>query len=145
LPFPSSLNVELWNNNLGNSVQIITIFKAHKKVIRVMMGCRSRNLCTDLFKILNILPLKSQYMFSLLIFVVHNKTTLKLMQIIIYLPVKEIMFVLQAMLFYMGMRVFENMVLRRIFGPKRDKVTGEWRKLHNDELNEVGGVCSMYG
>jgi len=28
--------------------------------------------------------------------------------------------------------VFENMVLRRIFGPKRDEVTGEWRRLHND-------------
>jgi hypothetical protein len=31
--------------------------------------------------------------------------------------------------------VFENRVLRRIFGPKRDEVTGEWRKLHNDEVN----------
>jgi hypothetical protein len=30
--------------------------------------------------------------------------------------------------------VFENRVLRRIFGPKRDEVTGEWRKLHNKEL-----------
>jgi hypothetical protein len=32
------------------------------------------------------------------------------------------------------LRVFENRVLRRIFGPKRDKVTGGWRKLHNEEL-----------
>jgi hypothetical protein len=32
------------------------------------------------------------------------------------------------------LRVFENMVLRRIFGPKRDEVTGEWRRLHNKEL-----------
>jgi hypothetical protein len=31
--------------------------------------------------------------------------------------------------------VFENRVLRRVFGPKRDEVTGEWRKLHNEELN----------
>jgi hypothetical protein len=30
--------------------------------------------------------------------------------------------------------VFENRVLRRIFGPKRDEVAGEWRKLHNEEL-----------
>jgi hypothetical protein len=30
-----------------------------------------------------------------------------------------------------GLRVFENRVLRRIFGPKRDEVMGEWRKLHN--------------
>jgi len=35
------------------------------------------------------------------------------------------------------MRVFENRVLRRIFGPKRDEVTGEWRKLHNEELNNL--------
>jgi hypothetical protein len=32
------------------------------------------------------------------------------------------------------LRVFENKVLRRIFGPKRDEVTGEWRRLHNKEL-----------
>jgi len=60
------------------------------------------------------------------------------------------------------LRVFENRVLRRIFGSKRDKVTGEWRKLHNEELNdmyyftkycssnqieenEMGAACSMYG
>jgi len=57
--------------------------------------------------------------------------------------------------------VFENRVLRRIFGPKRDEVTGEWRRLQNDELidllltkyysgdqiekNEMGGACSTYG
>jgi hypothetical protein len=33
--------------------------------------------------------------------------------------------------------VFENRVLRRIFGPKRDEVTGGWRKLHNEELNNL--------
>jgi hypothetical protein len=33
------------------------------------------------------------------------------------------------------LRVFENWLLRKIFGPKRDEVTGEWRKLHNEELN----------
>jgi hypothetical protein len=52
-------------------------------------------------------------------------------------------------------------VLRRIFGPKRDEVTGEWRKLHNEKIkdmystnffsgdqiekNETGGACSTYG
>jgi hypothetical protein len=35
------------------------------------------------------------------------------------------------------LRVFENRVLRRIFMPKRDEVTGEWRKLHNEELNDL--------
>jgi hypothetical protein len=33
--------------------------------------------------------------------------------------------------------VFENRVLRRIFGPKRDEVTGGWRKLHNEELHNL--------
>jgi hypothetical protein len=35
------------------------------------------------------------------------------------------------------LRVLENRVLRRIFGPKRDEVTGEWRKLHQEELNDL--------
>jgi hypothetical protein len=61
------------------------------------------------------------------------------------------------------LRVFDNRVLRRIFGPKRDEVTGEWRKLHNEELhnlyspqipsgrsgqvkaNEVGDACGTHG
>jgi hypothetical protein len=35
------------------------------------------------------------------------------------------------------LRVFENKVLRRIFGPRRDEVTREWRKLHNEEFNDL--------
>ena len=38
------------------------------------------------------------------------------------------------------LRVFENMVLRRIFGPRTDEVTGEWRRLHKEELNDL--YCS---
>ena len=33
--------------------------------------------------------------------------------------------------------MFENRVLRRVFGPKRDEVTGEWRELHNEELSDL--------
>jgi hypothetical protein len=54
--------------------------------------------------------------------------------------------------------LFENRVLRRIFGPRRDEVTGEWRKSHNEELhnlystpdirqvktNAVGGACGTH-
>ena len=36
--------------------------------------------------------------------------------------------------------MFENKVLRRIFGPRRDEVTGEWRRLHNEEINDL--YCS---
>jgi hypothetical protein len=35
------------------------------------------------------------------------------------------------------LRVFQNMALRKIFRPKRDEVTGEWRKLHNEELSDL--------
>jgi hypothetical protein len=41
------------------------------------------------------------------------------------------------------LRVFENRVLRRIFGPKRDEVTGQWRKLHNEELRELYSSSSI--
>jgi hypothetical protein len=54
------------------------------------------------------------------------------------------------------MRGFQNRVLRKIFGLKRDEVTGEWTKLHNEEItqyctggkiekNEMGGACGAYG
>ena len=59
------------------------------------------------------------------------------------------------------LRVSDNMVLRRIFGPRRDEITGDWRRLHNEELNdlysspnivrviieknEMGWACGAYG
>jgi hypothetical protein len=41
------------------------------------------------------------------------------------------------------LRVFENRVLRRIFGPKRDEVMGEWRKLYNEELRDLNSSPSI--
>jgi hypothetical protein len=41
------------------------------------------------------------------------------------------------------LRVFENRVLRTVFGPKRDGVTGEWRKIHNEELNDLYSLPSI--
>jgi hypothetical protein len=41
------------------------------------------------------------------------------------------------------LKVFENRVLRRIFGPKRDEVTCEWRKLHNEELRDLYSSPSL--
>jgi hypothetical protein len=43
------------------------------------------------------------------------------------------------------LRVFENKVLRRIFGPKRDEVTGEWRRLHNKELYALYSSPNIIG
>ena len=43
------------------------------------------------------------------------------------------------------LRVFENMVLRGIFGPKRDEVTDQWRKLHNEELNNLYSLSNIVG
>jgi hypothetical protein len=42
------------------------------------------------------------------------------------------------------LRVFENRVLRRIFGPMRDEVTREWRKLHNEELNDMYSSYNIF-
>jgi hypothetical protein len=41
------------------------------------------------------------------------------------------------------LRVFENRMLRRIFGPKSDEVTGEWRKLHNEEFSDLYSLPSI--
>ena len=43
------------------------------------------------------------------------------------------------------LRVFENRVLRRVFGPKRDEVTGEWRKLLNEELSGFYSLPKLCG
>ena len=43
------------------------------------------------------------------------------------------------------LRVFENMVLRRIFGPRGHEVTGEWRRLHNEELNDLYSSSNTFG
>ena len=39
--------------------------------------------------------------------------------------------------------MFENMVLRRILGPRRDEVTGEWRRLHNDDLYSSANIVGV--
>jgi hypothetical protein len=57
----------------GNSPHNTDIFKIQKRIIRIMTKSRSRDSCRQLFKRLEILPLKSQYLFSVLLFVVKNK------------------------------------------------------------------------
>ena len=43
------------------------------------------------------------------------------------------------------LRVFQNRVLRRIFGPRSEEVTGDRRRLHNEQKNEMGWACGAYG
>jgi len=65
-----SYGIIFWGNSLHSSI----IFRINKKkAIRIMEGCGNRVLCRNLFKKLQILPLTSQYMLSLLMFVVQNK------------------------------------------------------------------------
>ena len=65
-----SYGIIFWGNSWHSSI----IFRLQKKVIRIMEGCGNRASCRSLFKKFHILPLKSQYMLSLLMFVVQNKT-----------------------------------------------------------------------
>jgi len=65
-----SYGIIFWGNSWHSSI----IFRLQKKLIRIMEGCRNRVSCRSLFKKFQILPLKSQYMLSLLMFVVQNKT-----------------------------------------------------------------------
>jgi len=57
----------------GKSPDSIKIFRLQKKIIRIMMGCKIRDSCRKLFLNLEILPLPSQYMLSLLLFMIRNK------------------------------------------------------------------------
>jgi len=65
-----SYGIIFWGNSSHSSV----IFRIQKKAITIMEGCGNRVSCRNIFKKLQILPLTSQYMLSLLIFVVQNKS-----------------------------------------------------------------------
>jgi hypothetical protein len=57
----------------GHSPDSVKIFRLQKKIIRIMLGCRSRDSCRKLFIKLKMLPLPTQYIFSLLLFEIKNK------------------------------------------------------------------------
>jgi len=58
----------------GNSPDSIKIFRLQKKIIRIMVGCRYRDSCKKLFINLEILPLPSHYILSLLMFMIRNRS-----------------------------------------------------------------------
>ena len=61
----------------GNSSHSENIFKIQKNIIRILKACKSSDSCGDLFMNLKIIPLQSQYILSLFLFVVKNKYQLK--------------------------------------------------------------------
>ena len=74
-----SYGIIFWGNSLHNSI----IFRIQKKEIRITEGCGNRVSCRNLFKKLQILPLTSQYMLSLLMFVVKKNFFLQTIKITI--------------------------------------------------------------
>jgi hypothetical protein len=68
---------------------------------------------------------------SITVLIYHRHKLLELVSLVAHHFVQYVQEILEAP----RLRVFENRVLRRIFGPKRDEMTGGWRKLHNEELH----------
>jgi len=79
-----SYGIIFWGNSLHSSV----ISRMQKRVIRIILRCGYRESCRELFKELKILPLSSQYIFSLLLFIV----LFKLVYIITIIPDKEMIY-----------------------------------------------------
>jgi hypothetical protein len=62
----------------GNSYHSDTVFKLQKRIIRIMVGIRDRESCREYFRKLKVLPLKSQYIYLLLLFVINDRQHLKI-------------------------------------------------------------------
>ena len=102
----------------GNSSYSNIIFKLQKRVIRIMMKARNRESCHELFKKLNILPLYSQYILSLSLFVVKNINMFKFNSIVhstntrhcsdLYLPTAHLTKV-QKGVYHSGIKVFNTL------------------------------------
>jgi hypothetical protein len=102
----------------GNSPHSIKIFKMQKRIIRIMIGCKNRVSCRNLFRKLEILPFVSQYILSLMLFVVknthlftfnsenHTKSTRQFNNF--YHPITNLA-VYQRGVHYMGIKIFNNL------------------------------------
>jgi len=109
------------NQRLGNSIRLIASIAEEIK-----SRLRSGNACYYSVQTL----LSSRLLFKNLKIKIHRTTILP---VVLYGCETWSLILLEEK----KLRVFENMVLKRIFGPRRDQVTGEWRRLHNEELNEL--------
>jgi hypothetical protein len=113
-----SYRITFWGKSSHSS--IIFRIQKKKKVIRIMEGCGNRVSCRNLFKKLQILPLTSQYMLSLLMFVVQNKNLFLAnnknhnldtrQRNNLYLP-KANLTIYQNGAYYSGIKIFNNLPL----------------------------------
>jgi hypothetical protein len=102
----------------GNSPHSVKIFKMQKRIIRIMIGCKSRVSCRNLFRRLEILPFVSQYILSLMPFVVKNKNLFTLNSENytkstrqfnnFYHPITNLT-IYQGGVHYMGIKIFNNL------------------------------------
>ena len=118
----------------GVSPHSIKVFRMQKKIIRIMIGCNSRVSCRDLFRKLEILPLASQYIFSLMLFVVNNKSlfipnslnhNINTRHITnFYQPIANFT-VYQKGVYYMGIKIYNNLpsyIKEESLNPKKFKI-----------------------
>jgi len=109
-----SHGIIFWRNSSHSKI----IFKIQKRIIRVIMNCSSRNSCHDLFKKLNIFLSQSQYLFSLLLFVIKNRDLFRSNSEVhnvstryisyLHLPIVNLT-VFQKGAFYSGIRIFSHL------------------------------------
>jgi exonuclease III len=102
----------------GNSPDAIKVFRIQKRIIRIMLGCKQRVSCRNLFRRLKILPLASQYILSLMLFVVKNKNLFTLnsehhdtstrQRHNLYQPIST-MTTYQKGIHYMGIKIYNNL------------------------------------
>ncbi|PNF17558.1 hypothetical protein B7P43_G15556, partial [Cryptotermes secundus] len=130
----------------GNSSHSVIIFKIQKNIIRIITGCRSRDSCRELFKKLKILPLQSQYILSLLLFVVYNKDKFKLNSDVYNMNTRQkynfhlpssTLSVYQKGVYFTGIKVFNNL-------PQSIKNLGNDTKKFKSELKNYLHAHSFY-
>jgi hypothetical protein len=117
----------------GNSPDSIKTFRLQKKIIRIMAGCRYRDSCRELFINLKILPLPSQYILSLLMFMIRNRSQFLVNSEIHHINTRQhtnfhtpsvIVAKYQKGVYYLGMKVFNALPsdIKTGFNNKKFKV-----------------------
>jgi hypothetical protein len=137
-----SYGIIFWGNSWHSSI----IFKLQKKVIRIMEDCGNKASCRSLFKKFHILPLKSQYMLSLLMFLVQKKTLFLTntenynldtrQKNNIYLP-QAVLTIYQKGAYFSGIKIFNNL-------PLEIKNVADKQKKFKTALEKVLYIYSFY-